>query len=107
MQGPCHERACAPAPGGTPAASLKLVLDSDTAKELIRPQMVVVSSDHDEFATVDHVEGKSLIKLAKDEDGEHHYIPLTWVTSVDDRVHVDRSSDEVRRAWTTIPQPHA
>ena len=30
------------------------------------------------------------IKLAKDDDGQHHYIPLDWVTSVDDKVHVDR-----------------
>jgi hypothetical protein len=80
------------------------MLDSETANELIRPHMTVVSSDHDEIATVDHVEGKSLIKLAKDEDGAHHYIPLTWVTSVDDRVHIDRPGDQVRREWTTSPQ---
>jgi hypothetical protein len=81
------------------------MLDSETAHELIRPHMTVVSTDHDEIATVDHVEGKSLIKLAKDDDGLHHYIPLTWVTSVDDRVHIDRASDQVRREWTTSPQP--
>ena len=80
------------------------MLDVETATELIRPHMVVVSSDSDEIATVDHVEGKSLIKLAKDDDGEHHYIPLTWVTSVDDRVHIDRPGERARREWSTSPQ---
>ena len=79
------------------------MLDAETAKELIRPHMVVVSSENDEVATVDHVEGLNLIRLAKDDDGQHHYIPLAWVSSVDDRVHVDRSSDQVRHEWTTHP----
>jgi hypothetical protein len=80
------------------------MLDAETANELIRPHMIVVSSDRDEFATVDHVEGMSQIKLAKDEDGAHHYIPLTWVTSVDNRVHIDRPAAQARREWTTTPR---
>jgi hypothetical protein len=80
------------------------MLDSETAKDLIRPHMPVVASDRAEIATVDHVEGKSLIKLTKDSQGEHHYIPLSWVTSVDDKVHVDRPSDQVKREWTTSPK---
>jgi hypothetical protein len=76
-----------------------IMLDVELANELIRPHMIVVSSDNDEFATVDHVEGKSLIKLAKDESGTHHYIPLTWVMSVDERVHIDRRAEQARREW--------
>lgn len=76
-------------------------MDSDTARELIRPHMQVVAADGDELATVDHIEGHSSIKLAKDDTGEHHYIPLEWVASVDDRVHLDRTCDEVERTWTT------
>ena len=49
------------------------------------------------------IEGHSSIKLAKDDDGQHHYIPLDWVTSVDDRVHIDRPSNEAMREWTTTP----
>ena len=79
------------------------MLEAETAKELIRPHMIVVSSENDEVATVDEVEGMNLIKLAKDEDGAHHYIPLAWVTSVDDRVHVDRPTAQIRRQWTTHP----
>lgn len=80
------------------------MLDVETAKELIRPHMVVVSSENVEIATVDHVEGKSLIRLAKDEDGTHHYIPIAWVASVDDRVHLDRPTAQIRQDWTTGPE---
>ena len=79
------------------------MLDSQTAKGLIKPRMPVVCSNDDQFAVVDHVEGRDLIKLAKDEHGQHHYIPLDWVTSVDDKVHVDRPGDQAMREWTTTP----
>jgi len=61
------------------------MLDSETAKGLIKPHMPVVCSDNGQFAVVDHVEGLDFIKLTKDASGQHHYIPLTWVTSVDDK----------------------
>jgi hypothetical protein len=43
------------------------------------------------------------IKLTKDEQGQHHWIPLSWVTRVDDQVHVDRPGDEVKKEWMTQP----
>jgi hypothetical protein len=79
------------------------MLDSETARSLIKPRMPVVSSENVQFAVVDHVEGRDLIKLARDEHGQHHYIPLTWVTSVGDRVHVDRPDAQAMREWTTTP----
>ncbi len=68
----------------------------------IQPQMPVVCSNNKQFAKVDHIEGNSL-KLAKDDKGQHHYIPLAWVQTVDDKVHVDRPGDQVMRTWTTSP----
>ena len=65
--------------------------------------MPVVCSDDDTCGTVDHVEGQSSIKLKKDDTGEHHYIPLDWVTSVDDKVHIDRPGAQAMREWTTKP----
>ena len=79
------------------------MLDSTTARDLIKPHMAVVCSQNGEFATVDQVDGHGSIKLAKDDDGEHHYIPLEWVTAVDDKVHIDRSSQQAKREWTTTP----
>lgn len=79
------------------------MLDTETARDLIRPQMPVVGSDDDELATVDHIEGHAYIKLTKDDSGQHHYIPVEWVTSVDDRVHLDRPTAQAIREWSTTP----
>lgn len=79
------------------------MLDSETAKDLIKPHMPVVCSENGQFAVVDRLEGTDLIKLTKDARGQHHYIPLTWVTSVDDKVHVDRPGDQAMREWSTTP----
>lgn len=67
----------------------------------IKPHMPVVCSNNGQFATVDHMEGRNAIKLAKDDKGQHHYIPLSWVTSVDDKVHVDRPGQQAMREWST------
>lgn len=68
----------------------------------IKPHMPVVCSNDREFARVDHVEGQSL-KLTKDNSGQHHYIPLSWVKSVDDKVHIDRPGQDAMKQWTTSP----
>ena len=82
---------------------LGIMLDMTTAKTLIRPHMPVVCSENGQFATVDHLEGSNEIKLTKDKSGQHHYIPLDWVTSVDDKVHVDRPGDQAMQEWSTEP----
>jgi len=69
----------------------------------IKPNAPVVCSEDGQFAVVDHMEGASTIKLRKDDSGQHHYIPLSWVTSVDDKVHVDRPGKEAMRQWSTSP----
>ena len=73
----------------------------------IKPHMPVVCSKGGQFATVDHLEGRDEIKLSKDEGGQHHYIPTSWVTSVDDKVHVDRPGDQAMREWKTQPPSKA
>lgn len=77
------------------------MLDSNTAKSLIKPHMAVVCSNNKQFATVDHMEGTDQIKLTRDKTGKHHYIPLAWVSSVDNQVHVDRPGDQAMREWKT------
>ena len=68
----------------------------------IKPDMPVVCSLDGQFAVVDHMEGQSTIKLKKDENGQHHYIPLSWVTSTEDgEVKVDRPGDQAMQEWTT------
>jgi hypothetical protein len=70
----------------------------DTSK--IREHMPVVCSNNKQFGVVDHLEGDQ-IKLTKDASGQHHYIPQSWVTSVDDKVHVDRPGEQAMREWKT------
>jgi len=67
----------------------------------IKPHMPVVCSQGGQFAVVDHMDGASTIKLAKDDSGKHHYIPLSWVTSVDEKVHVDRPGKQAMQEWST------
>ena len=67
----------------------------------IKPDMPVVCSQNGQFGVVDHVEGSDSIKLKKDEEGHHHFIPLSWVTTVDNKVHVDRPGDQAMKEWRT------
>jgi hypothetical protein len=79
------------------------MLDSTTARTLIKDAMPVVCSEGGQLAVVDHLEGSDTIKLATNGDGKHHYIPLAWVTSVDDAVHIDRTGDQAMAEWSTTP----
>ncbi|MDZ4678447.1 MAG: DUF2171 domain-containing protein [Oligoflexia bacterium] len=67
----------------------------------IKPDMPVVCSEDGQFAVVDHLEGNESIKLKKDKAGKHHFIPLSWVKSVDGKVHIDRPGDQAMREWRT------
>ena len=69
----------------------------------VKPDAPVVCSKNGQFAVVDHMEGSDTIKLKKDKQGKHHYIPLSWVTKVDDKVHVDRPGDQAMREWSAMP----
>ncbi len=72
----------------------------------IKPEMPVVCSKDGQFGVVDHMQGTDTIKLNKDKSGQHHYIPLSWVTSTEDgKVKVDRPGDEAMQEWLTTP-PH-
>jgi hypothetical protein len=67
----------------------------------IKPNMPVVCSDDGQFAVVDHVEGQDSIKLKKDQSGKHHFIPVSWVTTVDEKVHIDRPGNQAMKEWRT------
>jgi hypothetical protein len=72
----------------------------------IKPEMPVVCSKDGQFGVVDNMQGTDTIKLNKDKSGQHHYIPLSWVTSTEDgKVKVDRPGDEAMQDWSTTP-PH-
>jgi hypothetical protein len=69
----------------------------------IKADMPVVCSEDGQFAVVDHMQGREAIKLKKDKAGQHHFIPLSWVKSVDDKVHIDRTGDQAMKDWSATP----
>ena len=74
-------------------------------KSKISEHMDVVGSDGQSVGRVDRVEGLS-IKLTKDDlaaRGEHRYIPLTWVASVDQSVHLSKPAMTVEQEWQAHP----
>lgn len=67
----------------------------------IREHMDVISSDGQHVGTVDHMDGNR-IKLTKNDQtaqGKHHYLPMDWVQTVDEHVHLNQSSQQVMQNW--------
>lgn len=70
----------------------------------IKSDMAVLSNQAKQFATVDHLEGADAIKLKKDSQGNHHYIPLSWVISSDnDEIKVNRTVEQAIQDWSQSP----
>ena len=68
----------------------------------IKPHMAVICSEGTHVAFVDHLAGDNrTIKLARDANGVHHYIPVSWVTRVDQAILLDRPTSQVMREWTS------
>jgi hypothetical protein len=68
----------------------------------IKEHMVVYGACGNAVGRVDRVEGDR-IKLTKDDspDGQHHFIPASWVARVDEDVHLGRDCDATRSEWQT------
>ena len=76
------------------------------SKERIKEHMPVVGMDDAQVGLVDDADDPTAIKLTKDEQGQHHWIPMTWVRGIDDKVHLDRPAQEARQDWlSSPPQP--
>jgi hypothetical protein len=68
----------------------------------IREHMEVIGSDGQPVGTVDKVEGNR-IKLTKSDpaaQGQHHYIPLDSVSSVEgNSIRLGQTAQEAKRRW--------
>ena len=85
--------------GACDTAKMACTSEKQTAK--IREHMDVIASCGKHVGVVDHVEGNS-VKLTKSDPtaaGNHHFIPLEWVATVDQHVHLNKNSEEVFRNW--------
>ena len=69
----------------------------------IKPDMPVICSNNGQFATIEQMEGTNYLKLKQDETGRFHYIPIHWVSSVEDNnVKIDRPSVQAKQEWTSV-----
>lgn len=72
---------------------------------LLQEHMEVVGSDGEHVGTIDHIEGDS-IKLTKNDpaaQGQHHRIPLTWVTSLDgDTARLSLTAEQAHQQWQEV-----
>jgi hypothetical protein len=66
--------------------------------ERITAHMPVIGSDGQRIGTVDRIEGDA-IELSGQEmpDGQHHRVPLAWVSGVDQHVHLGKTRDDALR----------
>lgn len=68
----------------------------------IQTHMEVVGSDGKHLGKVDHVLGDEIELSRAMAIGPHHAIPLTWVATVDDKVHLSLTEDEAKAGWREI-----
>jgi hypothetical protein len=69
-------------------------------RDQISEHMPILGSDSNEIGTVDHLDAGDTIKITKDENGNHHWIPIAWVTRVDQHVHLDRPGTQAVQEWS-------
>lgn len=71
---------------------------------LIRDDMDVVGSDGGHVGTVDHLDG-SKIKLKKNDSsaaGQHHFVPMEWIKSVEGKVMLQIPAAEAMNRWSDV-----
>jgi hypothetical protein len=68
----------------------------------IKEHMEVVGSCGNKLGVVDHLDGDR-IKLTRNDspDGQHHFIPSSWVSRVDSRVHLSKDCGAARSEWAS------
>lgn len=67
----------------------------------VAEHMEVIGSDGEHVGTVDGVRGDRIVLTKSDRDsgGHHHSIPCSWIQSVDERVTIAMTADQVQSAW--------
>ncbi len=66
----------------------------------VKEHMDVIASCGMKVGVVDRVDGGAVKLTQRDSpDGLHHFIPLSWVSKVDDKVHLSKNSVEAKAGW--------
>jgi hypothetical protein len=69
----------------------------------IQKAMQILGSDGGYIGKVDAIDGKSIRVAYEDPEGggDYHFLPMAWVKSVDEAVHLNRSVEEMMQTWET------
>jgi hypothetical protein len=65
----------------------------------IREHMEVVGSDGKHIGKVDHVRGNELELTRALAVGKHHFLPLSLIARVDDKVRLNVTEDGAKDLW--------
>ena len=66
----------------------------------IKEQMDVIACCGTKMGVVDHLENDAIKLTRRDSaDGQHHFIPQSWVDHVDGSVYLTKNSLETERGW--------
>ena len=67
----------------------------------VKEHQEVVGSDGAHVGTVDKVKGDRILLTKNDADagGQHHSIPSSWITKVEDKVTLSKTAAEAQQAW--------
>ncbi|GHG10091.1 hypothetical protein GCM10017783_23240 [Deinococcus piscis] len=79
-------------------------MTNTTHRDRITKHMPVFCAEGHHHGLVDHLDG-DYIKLVKDEQGQHHWLPLSTVDHVDEHVHLNLNHQEVQEQWLS-EDPH-
>lgn len=67
----------------------------------VQEHQEVVGSDGQHIGKVDKVHGERILLTRSDPNagGHHHSIPLSWIETVDEKVHVSKTADQAIAHW--------
>lgn len=69
----------------------------------IKADMPVTTAQSEHVAVVDHLVSDDVIKLKKDDSGQHHYIPVSWVISTEGGiVKTNRTLEQITHDWADV-----
>ncbi|PPD11257.1 MULTISPECIES: DUF2171 domain-containing protein [Methylophilus] len=69
----------------------------------IKADMPVTTAQAEHVAVVDHLVSDDVIKLKKDDSGQHHYIPVSWVISTEGGiVKTNRTLEQITHDWADV-----
>lgn len=75
-----------------------------TMKDAIREHMPIKCADNQDHGQVDRLDG-DYIKITRDENGQHHWLPVSAVDHVDEHVHLKLSHEQLHQQWLS-QDPH-